>query len=83
VALVVGANDIVNPAALRDPQSPLHGMPVVEVWRAKTVFVLKRGRGTGFSGQENPLFTEPNCRMIYGDAKKTLKDLQRELHGSP
>lgn len=72
VALVIGANDVVNPAAVEDANSPIYGMPTIEVSRAKNVFILKRGSGTGFSGLENTLFSKPNSAMIYGDAKGTL-----------
>ncbi len=75
VAIVIGSNDIVNPAAQEDPNSPIAGMPVLEVWKAKQVFVSKRGQGTGYSGIENPLFFKDNTRMFYGDAKKSLEDL--------
>ncbi|MDE3080640.1 MAG: NAD(P)(+) transhydrogenase (Re/Si-specific) subunit beta [Paracoccaceae bacterium] len=75
VAIVIGSNDIVNPAAQEDPNSPIAGMPVLEVWKAKQVFVMKRGQGTGYSGIENPLFYKENARMFYGDAKKSLDDL--------
>jgi H+-translocating NAD(P) transhydrogenase subunit beta len=75
VAIVIGSNDIVNPAAQEDPNSPIAGMPVLEVWRAKQVFVSKRGQGTGYSGIENPLFYKENTRMFYGDAKKSLDEL--------
>jgi len=75
VAIVVGSNDIVNPAAQEDPNSPIAGMPVLEVWKAKTVFVSKRGQGTGYSGIENPLFYKENTRMFYGDAKASLDTL--------
>ncbi|MEM9901059.1 MAG: NAD(P)(+) transhydrogenase (Re/Si-specific) subunit beta [Pseudomonadota bacterium] len=75
VAIVIGSNDIVNPAAQDDPNSPIAGMPVLEVWKSKQVFVSKRGQGTGYSGIENPLFFKDNTRMFYGDAKKSLDDL--------
>ncbi len=75
VAIIIGSNDIVNPAAQEDPNSPIAGMPVLEVWKAKNVLVLKRGQGTGYSGIENPLFYKENSRMFYGDAKKSLDDL--------
>jgi H+-translocating NAD(P) transhydrogenase subunit beta len=68
VVLVVGANDIVNPAALEDPQSPIAGMPVLEVWHARVVIVLKRSMASGYAGIENPLFFRPNTRMLFGDA---------------
>ena len=72
VVIVIGSNDIVNPAAQDDPNSPIAGMPVLEVWKAKQVFVSKRGQGTGYSGIENPLFYKENTRMFYGDAKASL-----------
>ncbi|MBN2905546.1 MAG: NAD(P)(+) transhydrogenase (Re/Si-specific) subunit beta [Rhodobacteraceae bacterium] len=75
VAIVIGSNDIVNPAAQDDPNSPIAGMPVLEVWKAKQVFVSKRGQGTGYSGIENPLFYKENTRMFYGDAKDSLDKL--------
>jgi NAD(P) transhydrogenase subunit beta len=75
VVIVIGSNDIVNPAAQEDPNSPIAGMPVLEVWKAKQVFVSKRGQGTGYSGIENPLFFKENTRMFYGDAKKSLDEL--------
>ena len=75
VAIVIGSNDIVNPAAQEDPNSPIAGMPVLEVWKAKQVFVSKRGQGTGYSGIENPLFYKENTRMFYGDAKKSIDEL--------
>ena len=75
VAIVIGSNDIVNPAAQDDPNSPIAGMPVLECWKAKQVFVSKRGQGTGYSGIENPLFFKENTRMFYGDAKASLDSL--------
>ncbi|MEM0946913.1 MAG: NAD(P)(+) transhydrogenase (Re/Si-specific) subunit beta [Pseudomonadota bacterium] len=75
VSIVIGSNDIVNPAAQDDPNSPIAGMPVLEVWKAKQTFVMKRGQGTGYSGIENPLFFKENTRMFYGDAKASLDTL--------
>jgi len=75
VVIVIGSNDIVNPAAQDDPNSPIAGMPVLEVWKAKQVFVSKRGQGTGYSGIENPLFYKDNTRMFYGDAKASIDSL--------
>ena len=75
VVIVIGSNDIVNPAAQEDPNSPIAGMPVLEVWKAKQVFVSKRGQGTGYSGIENPLFYKENTRMFYGDAKASMDSL--------
>ena len=80
VAIVIGSNDIVNPAAQEDPNSPIAGMPVLEVWRAKQVFVMKRGQGTGYSGIENPLFYKENARMFYGDARNSLDELIPKLN---
>ncbi len=79
VAIVIGANDVVNPSAVNDSDSPLYGMPIVNAYAARTVFVLKRGNGTGFSGIENPLFTNDNTVMIYGDAKQTITQLVAEF----
>jgi len=75
VVIVIGSNDIVNPAAQEDPNSPIAGMPVLEVWKAKQVFVSKRGQGTGYSGIENPLFYKENTRMFFGDAKAAISQL--------
>ena len=79
VVIVVGSNDIVNPAAQEDPNSPIAGMPVLEVWKAKQVFVSKRGQGTGYSGIENPLFFKENTRMFYGDAKASVDALLQRM----
>ena len=79
VVIVIGSNDIVNPAAQEDPNSPIAGMPVLEVWKAKQVFVSKRGQGTGYSGIENPLFYKENTRMFYGDAKASIDKLLVKL----
>ncbi len=79
VVIVIGSNDIVNPAAQEDPNSPIAGMPVLEVWKARNVIVSKRGQGTGYSGIENPLFFKENTRMFYGDAKKSLDNLLPKL----
>ncbi len=79
VVIVIGSNDIVNPAAQDDPNSPIAGMPVLEVWKAKQVFVSKRGQGTGYSGIENPLFYKENTRMYYGDAKDSIGALLSKI----
>ena len=79
VAIVIGSNDIVNPAAQEDPNSPIAGMPVLECWKAKSVIVSKRGQGTGYSGIENPLFFKENTRMLYGDAKASLDLLLQSI----
>ncbi len=80
VAIIIGANDVVNPDAIHDETSPIYGMPIVNAFEAKTVFVLKRGKGTGFSGLENPLFTNDNTVMIYGDAKSTVTQISAEFN---
>ena len=82
VAIVIGSNDIVNPAAQDDPNSPIAGMPVLECWKSKQVFVSKRGQGTGYSGIENPLFFKENTRMFYGDAKASLDQLLTMISGN-
>ncbi|RME72825.1 MAG: NAD(P)(+) transhydrogenase (Re/Si-specific) subunit beta, partial [Verrucomicrobia bacterium] len=79
VALVIGANDVVNPAAANDPASPIYGMPIINAHEARTVICMKRGQGTGFSGLQNQLFLLPNTRMLYGDAKQTLQALVTEF----
>ena len=79
VTIIVGSNDIVNPAAQEDPNSPIAGMPVLEVWKSKQVFVSKRGQGTGYSGIENPLFYKENTRMFYGDAKASVDSLLQKI----
>ena len=79
VAIVIGANDVVNPAATSDKSSPIYGMPIINANEARTVICLKRGKGTGFSGLENQLFLLPNTRMLYGDAKASLQGVVAEF----
>ena len=79
VVLVIGANDIVNPGALDDPTSPIAGMPVLEVWNAKHVIVMKRSMATGYSGVDNPLFYKENARLLFGDAKKSVEAILAQL----
>jgi NAD(P) transhydrogenase subunit beta len=79
VVIVVGANDVVNPAAEKDPKSPIAGMPVLEVWKAHTVIMIKRSLSPGFAGIKNELFEYENTMMVFGDAKKVLQGLVSEL----
>ncbi|MEK9854513.1 MAG: NAD(P)(+) transhydrogenase (Re/Si-specific) subunit beta [Rhodobiaceae bacterium] len=79
MVIILGANDIVNPAAQDDPNSPIAGMPVLEVWKARQVIISKRGQGRGYSGIENPLFFKDNSRMLYGDAKASLDQILTSL----
>jgi NAD(P) transhydrogenase subunit beta len=75
VSLVIGANDVVNPAARNDKGSPIYGMPILNVDKSRDVLVIKRGKGTGFSGVENTLFYGDNCHMVYGDGQKVAQEL--------
>jgi NAD(P) transhydrogenase subunit beta len=79
VVLVIGANDTVNPAAQDDPNSPIAGMPVLEVWKAKTVIVMKRSMASGYAGVGNPLFFKENTRMLFGDAKASVDGILANL----
>jgi len=81
VAVVIGANDVVNPAAREDENSPIYGMPIIDVDKAQTVFVLKRSMSSGFSGVDNPLFFGENTRMLFGDAKDSIGQLVAEFKG--
>ena len=81
VVMVIGANDVVNPGAQDDPASPIYGMPVIEVWKAKTVIVMKRSMAVGYAGVENPLFYKPNTEMLYGDAKESVDKILGFLKG--
>jgi NAD(P) transhydrogenase subunit beta len=82
VVLVIGANDIVNPGALDDPSSPIYGMPVLEVWKAKATIVMKRSMASGYAGVENPLFFLPGTQMLFGDAKKNVDAILSELRAA-
>ena len=82
VVLVIGANDTVNPSALDDPNSPIAGMPVMEVWKADAVVVFKRSLGSGYAGVGNPLFFKENTLMLFGDAKKNVTAVYAELTNS-
>ena len=76
---MIGANDVVNPSATDEPGSPIYGMPILEVHRAKTVMVLKRSMASGFAGVQNPLFFKENSRMLFGDAKESISKLVAEF----
>ena len=79
VAVVVGANDVTNPAAKNDPDSPIAGMPIIEVDQAQQVIVIKRSLSPGFAGIDNDLFYEPNTSMLFADAKKAAADIAAEI----
>ena len=79
VALVIGANDVVNPVARSEPSSPIYGMPILNVDHAENVLVIKRGKGAGFAGIENELFYKDNTRMLYGDAQSMVNELIQQL----
>lgn len=81
VSIVIGANDIVNPSAAEDPESPIAGMPVLEVWKGGTTIVLKRSMATGYAGVENPLFFKENTRMLFGDARESMEAVLKALPG--
>jgi NAD(P) transhydrogenase subunit beta len=75
VVMVIGANDVVNPAAQDDPGCSIYGMPVIEAWKAEKVIIMKRSMSAGYSGEDNPLFYKPNSEMLYGDAKDSVEKI--------
>jgi len=79
ISIVIGANDIVNPSALDDPNSPIAGMPVLECWKGDTTIVMKRSMASGYAGVGNPLFVKDNTRMLFGDANKMLQEVLKAL----
>ena len=81
VSIVIGANDIVNPSALDDPNSPIAGMPVLECWKGHDTIVMKRSMASGYAGVGNPLFVKDNTRMLFGDANKMLQEVLKALKG--
>jgi NAD(P) transhydrogenase subunit beta len=81
VALVIGANDVVNPSARTDKSSPIFGMPILNADQAKQVYVVKRGEGKGYAGVVNPLFYAPNCNMVYGDAQAVMAQMIEAVRG--